>query len=720
MQVKHAVIIATESGVFQLVDLCSNQTSVRINKEETFEPLEAMKFYDLNHLDTVRFGIVEVTFCNPNENESCGIEGSQYESAESNMTSFGVSGIARILVDATENLTEALTDTEATQIDDHGFELPETPADPFSAPFELDSCGNSNSSGTVLSVIEEDDERLMENSENVFGETRNGAAESSPIEAFAETEMLSQDMPDTVSKVIKTLESDRPDEDDERDRSVTPDLNDSVSKDQEEPNDKEHDKPEETKKQNSHTTVDQTKNSKQVKFKSEPESMDEDFMNAETQKNQVSDEEETEDKEDFPDEHRIVDRKVFDETQPLIVNLRTRVQLKRQSELKPKTVPLSAFDETQAFMPTQKKRRTCYDDVTQIFHPVIPTAAKAGSAKVVNRILMSSDEDSNSREDMGVVVIASKPVSVSTPPSVLSTPTASPLVLDQNTPDILPSLPSDSQFEPFLDLINATQTTGDVSDADLEDSQKAEQLQKKVPHTRLAVPLRTKHIRRKIMKYDSESEDESAAGPSKVTKVNIPKQKEIPKVVSYSIVISNGPELKNKCQDACHQLGGKIVEKISEADFLLTANKIKITSKFLAAVCKRIPTVGEEFIEASQKAGKWLDPSKFILHDAELEKRKEFSLRGLIEAKSKPKLFEKFSVFMTPNTVIPAENLKEIIESGGGEPIEDFNQKPKCEKLIVVYNSKDKKAVKSLAAKYREFLQISDTSLIAKLLRQKL
>lgn len=467
---------------------------------------------------------------------------------------------------------------------------------------------------------------------------------------------------------------------------------------------------------------------------------------------------------------------LMEPTQPIFqVGSRTRLQSKRQAAIKPKTVSLTDFDDTQLMSPLPKKMKHCYSLETQ---PVFVSATQrsAGGSgrnlKTVNRILISSDEESDDDTITPQPFLKPK-VSVTNTPETQRN--ESPLLPNYATPEMLPRLPSGSQIEPFLDLINATQETFDsviAFDSPVDDQSN------KVVNGDAQNPMQNKNKtaiikkpRRRIMKYASDSDDDeevvfsTKAKKTEATKSKKPNeiltkpeatpkkpelnlqeaasskkpevQKEAegsPKKVKtpephlpvenkiYSIAITNitDADVKSKCIADCTTLGCRLVDSIREADLLLTKNKIKFTAKFLASVCKGIPIVDEMFVKASSKAGHWLNPNRFIIYDPEMEIKKTFSLKNLLEKTATNNFLQNVSVFVTPSTLIPFADMKEIIEVAGGECLNQIRQKPTYENLAMIYSEKDKREKKSIVNKYPNIVQSKDSSFCNAILRQEL
>lgn len=635
-------------------------------KEKTaarFESLEPLEYHWLQDSDSIRFGNVVVTFHNPIVVESSQLtENISFASARSNF-----------FVPETQELESS--PKHSGLLDDIN-EIPETEQMAPPSP-----CKNSrgSASSSVLDVLTEcheasNDAKAMF-SQNIFGATKQAAHE----DISDDDTMDSLDLPKVVPKVPEARDgSITPDLDSDRDGSVTPDL-----------------------------ILPETNTPPENSIKSEPQS------STKIPQSMIdTDDGETDDESDGKAK---CNPSIFDPTQPFFAPpIRTRFQQKRQAEIKPKTVSLEDFDFTQDLEdepPSTKK--ICFSLETQPFMPAIPRSATVG-AKVVNRILMSSDEEDLVDEPVKVETEA-LPSQTASEPSTPEKRTDSSLGCDTGTPEFFPQLPSDSQFGSLLDMANASQASIDNSAVAIEDNllptNKAQDKENIWQSPRREVVANPKKPRRKIMKYDY---SEDVAGPSNTVKAKKRPNK------SCAILISNGtPNLNELCKNAIETLNGKIVQRVAEADLLLTQEKLMLTSKILASVCRRIPIVGSEYLEASLRAGGWLDPKIFIIYDAELEARKGVSLKTSILTTG-PRIFENFSVLTTMHTNIPRDQLVEIIENAGGEYLGSLDQQPSKENVAVILNKNDKSEVKEITKKYIGILQIIDKSLARKVMLQKL
>lgn len=684
-----------------MVDLCSNSTSIKIAADTGFEALEPMKLYTLSHKDKLRFGSFVAEFFDSAEDV---IESSQ----TTDCCTFASAKSKFFVPETQENEDLHEFGTPRTQ-----FEIDETEAQSHAAHKILNLNEDSTSSGSAMNIFTERDDTsngAKEHSQNLFSE----------ISIRKRASLSSSDDEEIVKKILVRLESPRSAE--SRDGSVTPDLdfpmlsvppvptrNGSVTPDLDFPMLPLPPVP--TLKEQSSQTDEILQMDAATQIEEKPEIL----------KVLQADIETDVDSEDDEEPLRVNQRnipKLFEQTQPLFGNeFRTRLQLKRQADIKPKTISLTAFDETQdtLFAPSIKKQ--CFAVETQPFLPKVPKKAMNGNIKVVNRLLMSSEEDSMEELEVATTSGITKQISPSPP----STPKSqgSPLIFNAETPEVVLLLPSDSQYGMYLDGLNedkSAETSGIVLEESLsQNSQNKENISIQV----LKEPsVKVKRIRRKIMKYASDS-DEDAPTTSHAAKSKDKIPEKTPSK-EYSFAISNLKEFVDKCEKACDQLGGKVVKRIADADILLTKEKIKVSSKFLASLCKRIPIVGVEYVEASLEAGKWLDPNDFIIKDTAMEAKRELSLKNVTVENQSAKLFDKYSVFATKCTKICTEELEDIVECAGGEFIVDFNQVPTRQNLAIIYKSKEKTETAKIVKKYPNITKILDTEFINKIFCQSL
>jgi len=389
-------------------------------------------------------------------------------------------------------------------------------------------------------------------------------------------------------------------------------------------------------------------------------------------------------------------------TQPMfgLVRKTRGIVKKAQAALESRIVPLSVFDDTQRMTsPAVKKvKKKVYNLETQ------PVFLNSPKTPIRNRILISSDEESTPEKLHNV-----------------KRQLASPMMLSQevNSPDLqLPSLPSDSQLRRDLEEVNNAEDDPSVVSflTDSEDNSDAGMDVKKENESPKA-----KRRRHKIMKFNDSQNAASIAATAPVAQQ--PERRSIRKAAAKKLM----KFVQSNCNDtevvkqACDALGGSSVAEISEADFLLTANKITLTAKVLAAMCRGLPIVSIAFLHASIKARKWLNPSDFLVEDKQTEAARNFELKKLLLKASKDKFLAGNSIFVTKSTSIPLKDLKQILACGDCDDIlESAIAKPKYENLLMIYSKKDSEMSTKISKKYPKIRKISDTELVGVILKQEL
>ncbi|XP_058178525.1 mediator of DNA damage checkpoint protein 1-like [Anopheles ziemanni] len=149
------------------------------------------------------------------------------------------------------------------------------------------------------------------------------------------------------------------------------------------------------------------------------------------------------------------------------------------------------------------------------------------------------------------------------------------------------------------------------------------------------------------------------------------------------------PEPYRKC---IARAGGKVVD-IPELANVLVTDRIFRTYKFLCAVAKGIPIVGQSYLDALQAAQEHdepVDPWEHILCDEISEKRYKFRLRdSLLKARGN-KLFQDYTVFVTSNTQPPPLELYLILSCAGATPMKHLSQPVKQSgKMFIISDPAD-------------------------------
>eukprot|EP00127_Corallochytrium_limacisporum_P003467 Clim_evm95s149 gene=Clim_evmTU95s149 len=120
----------------------------------------------------------------------------------------------------------------------------------------------------------------------------------------------------------------------------------------------------------------------------------------------------------------------------------------------------------------------------------------------------------------------------------------------------------------------------------------------------------------------------------------------------------------------------QVVADVSQATHLV-AKEIIRTSKFLVAVSRGLTIVHPNWILRSGRDKSLLDEEPFLLHDPEKEQQFKFNLsEAVAKARCGHRVFGGLQFFVCPNTGPSAEELKPVIEAGGGTLIENVKTLP--------------------------------------------
>uniref|UniRef100_A0A1Q3G150 Mediator of DNA damage checkpoint protein 1 n=1 Tax=Culex tarsalis TaxID=7177 RepID=A0A1Q3G150_CULTA len=153
--------------------------------------------------------------------------------------------------------------------------------------------------------------------------------------------------------------------------------------------------------------------------------------------------------------------------------------------------------------------------------------------------------------------------------------------------------------------------------------------------------------------------------------------------------------------------GGTIVD-LPELASILVSDRVYRTYKFLCAMARGIPIVGQPYLEEVQRRRELIDPWDYILADAEMERRFKFDLKKSLRAASEAKIFQDYSMFVTPSTKPPPEELQLIMASAGGRVIKFPAQQPKhADKVFVVSHVDDKQMWPKMREQYPSITIIS-------------
>lgn len=91
---------------------------------------------------------------------------------------------------------------------------------------------------------------------------------------------------------------------------------------------------------------------------------------------------------------------------------------------------------------------------------------------------------------------------------------------------------------------------------------------------------------------------------------------------------------------------------------VLVSDRVYRTYKFLCAIAKGIPIVGQTYLEVIKTHQEFVDPWDYILEDREMEKRFKFNLKKTLTVAKQTKIFQDYSVIVTPSTKPPPEELQ--------------------------------------------------------------
>ncbi|OUM57027.1 hypothetical protein PIROE2DRAFT_65238 [Piromyces sp. E2] len=140
-------------------------------------------------------------------------------------------------------------------------------------------------------------------------------------------------------------------------------------------------------------------------------------------------------------------------------------------------------------------------------------------------------------------------------------------------------------------------------------------------------------------------------------------------------------------------LGGIVEESWENCTHLVT-DKIRRTVKFLCVLATGKKIVSLNWVKASKKAGKFLDPNKYILKDPASEKKWKFTMKSSLKTahdnRDNP-LFKGLTFYMTPNTKPPFDEMETIINAAGGTLIKDLPEE--VDNDIVILSCPDDSSV---------------------------
>ncbi len=206
-----------------------------------------------------------------------------------------------------------------------------------------------------------------------------------------------------------------------------------------------------------------------------------------------------------------------------------------------------------------------------------------------------------------------------------------------------------------------------------------------------------------VKKRGREEEDEEQK-VDKVGKEDVQKKvaaiEKLERVVVASTGIKDEKQLKEIAKLA--SFGAEMTEDGSKCTHLVTAGKVMRTVKMLAAInagCANVVTF--DWVKECLRTGQLAPTTKWILKDAEMEKKFQFTLEESLAKARESKLFAGMTFYCTESTAPPPDQLKEIIESGGGSVKTALPAKSSLDaKLIVISCEKDKAACDKLKGRF--------------------
>jgi hypothetical protein len=172
-------------------------------------------------------------------------------------------------------------------------------------------------------------------------------------------------------------------------------------------------------------------------------------------------------------------------------------------------------------------------------------------------------------------------------------------------------------------------------------------------------------------------------------------------------IMATGIILTEKQKQIIANLGGEIVNDPKDATHLIT-NKIRKSCKFLSCLNKGVFIVNERWLEESNKAKTFANPSAYALSDSQCEKQYKFSLQtSLLKAKSQ-QLFQDWKFILihedSPQEELSRSDIRIIIECGNGELIDELpTNETELANCCILYTN---------VAKYKKDTQFSDKDLL--------
>ena len=166
-------------------------------------------------------------------------------------------------------------------------------------------------------------------------------------------------------------------------------------------------------------------------------------------------------------------------------------------------------------------------------------------------------------------------------------------------------------------------------------------------------------------------------------------------------------------------LGGSLVSSAADGCTHVLTDRVRRTEKFLSGmgVCSHV--VHFDYVLQSQKKGRWLPESRFILRDPDREKQYKFSLKTSLARARRAKLLDGYTVYETAGTRPPFQQMATIVRCAGGVMARAAPRAHKINTLIVsCQGDLDSKQVQSLLS--RGYTVYSNELILTGVLRQRL
>lgn len=117
------------------------------------------------------------------------------------------------------------------------------------------------------------------------------------------------------------------------------------------------------------------------------------------------------------------------------------------------------------------------------------------------------------------------------------------------------------------------------------------------------------------------------------------------------------------------KLGGSVAESARGAS-VVVCDGARRTCKLLACVALGTPVVGPAWLATAYQAKCFPDPWDHLLKDPAAERKFGFSLKSALQKAAKSKVFAGVSVHATAGVRPPPDDMRELVECGGGDYLE--------------------------------------------------